>query len=89
MVCGHLLETRNTNSPLRSNKIFCPNDKPIEDQKKIFATIHREFPPNFHWRPKKRSSPEFEGIFPEIFMEAQKRDFFVQCPVAPGWKPLV
>ena len=34
MVRGSLLETLNTSGPLLSNKIFCPEIKSIQDQKK-------------------------------------------------------
>ena len=39
MVCGPLLETLNTSSPLVSNKIFCPLMKSIEESSLQFGTV--------------------------------------------------
>ena len=65
MVCGPLLETLYTSGPLRGFKIFLPNEKSIEDQKKrrsapqIDGIFHQISIQN----QKKRSSPQFKGIF--------------------------
>ena len=37
MTCGPLLKTLNTSGPLSGYKLFCPNNKLIEDQKKRFS----------------------------------------------------
>ena len=65
MVCGPLLETRNTSGPLLSYKILCPNTKSIEDQKKemVFTAIWKDFFPNLTADQKKSSSLQFGTVF--------------------------